>query len=218
MSQQMYVESATRMAVLDPRAEERFQRFRDRLFAKIGVPFTGDVLDVGCMDGRIAAGYAPSARSVVGLDIVEHGAWKSLATDNLRYITGDAQHLPFADASFDTVVANAMLHHVESPTRVLREMVRVRRPGGRLVIVEPNRLNPICWVHLTLLSDHDHFRTKDFIRLVDRIVPIKEFRQFELHLWPTDDAALRARLERVEDALDRSPAWKPFVLFNLVIA
>jgi SAM-dependent methyltransferase len=116
------------------------------------------------------------------------------------------------------VIAMAMLHHTASPTRVIRERVRVRRPGGTLVIVEPNRLNPLSWVHLTLLGDHDHFRTRDFQRLVDRVVPIKEFRQFELHLWPTDDSALRDRLERIEDALDRHPLWKPFILFNLVLA
>jgi ubiquinone/menaquinone biosynthesis C-methylase UbiE len=207
-----------RYVELDQQDRARYERFRDRLRAKLGVEISGDVLDIGCMDGRNTASYADDARSVVGLDIVEHPAWAALERDNLRYVAADAQHLPFPDASFDLVIAMAMLHHAASPTRVLREMIRVRRPGGRLVIVEPNRLNPLSWVHLTLFGDHDHFRTKDFIRFVDRVVPIKEFRQFELHLWPTDDEDLRERLERIEDELDEQPLWRPFILFNVAVA
>jgi SAM-dependent methyltransferase len=207
-----------RYVTLDHSARVRYERFRDRLRGKLGVASSGDVLDVGCMDGRNTAGYATEARSVVGLDIVEHPAWAALERPNLRYVTGDAEHLPFPDGSFDLVMAMAMLHHTPSPTKVIREMARVRRPGGTLVIVEPNRLNPLSWVHLTLLGDHDHFRTKDFVRLVERVVSIKAFRQFELHLWPTDDSSLRDRLERIEDALDRNPLWKPFILFNVALA
>jgi SAM-dependent methyltransferase len=203
---------------LDEQAQIRYERFRDRLRAKLGVQIAGDVLDIGCMDGRNTASYAPEARSVTGLDVVEHPAWKGLEGDNLRYVAADAHALPFEDASFDTVIALAMLHHVASPSRVIREMHRVRRPGGTLLIVEPNRLNPLSWVHLTLMSDHDHFRTNDFVTLVERIVPIRSFHQFELHLWPTDDADLRARLERAEDALDGNPLWKPFILFNVALA
>jgi SAM-dependent methyltransferase len=207
-----------RYVTLDARARVRYERFRDRLRAKAGTPIQGDVLDVGCMDGRNTASYAADARSVVGVDIVEHPAWRTLEGNNLRYVAADAQALPFEDASFDVVIAMAMLHHAASPTAVLREMLRVRRPRGTLVVVEPNRLNPLSWLHLTLLSNHDHFRTNDFIRLVDRVVPIKEFRQFELHLWPTDDPRLRERLERIEDALDHAPWWRPFILFNVAIA
>jgi ubiquinone/menaquinone biosynthesis C-methylase UbiE len=203
---------------LDPAARERLARFRERLLAKIDVPFAGDVLDIGCMDGRVASGMAQTARSVTGLDIAPSPVWEHLTRDNLHFVAADAQQLPFEDASFDLVVAGSMLHHAASPTRIIREMVRVRRPGGTLVIIEPNRRNPMTWVHLTLMSDHDHFETKAFVRLVERIVPIRRFHQFELHLWPTDDPALRATLERLEDGLERSPLWKPFVLFNVAIA
>jgi SAM-dependent methyltransferase len=207
-----------RYVTLDDSARIRYERFRDRLRAKLGATIRGDVLDIGCMDGRNTAGYADDARSVVGLDIVEHPAWQQLVRPNLRYIAGDAQALPFPEASFDVVIAMAMLHHAASPTRVLREMARVRRPGGTLVIVEPNRLNPLSWVHLTLFGDHDHFRTRDFVQFVERVVPITSFHQFEVHLWPTDDAALRERLERIEDALDDHPLWRPFILFNVAFA
>jgi ubiquinone/menaquinone biosynthesis C-methylase UbiE len=202
---------------LDESSRARFERFRERLFSKMDVPFKGDVLDVGCMDGRVASGMAQTAKSVTGLDIVDYPAWQTLARDNLRFVAADAQRLPFDDASFDLVIAFAMLHHAESPTRIIREMVRVKRPNGRAIIIEPNRCNPMTWLHLTLLSDHDHFETKPFERLVERVAPIREFRQFEIHLWPTDDTRTRTRLERLEDGLQRSALWKPFVLFNLAV-
>jgi SAM-dependent methyltransferase len=213
----MYVEASQEYAVIDDRAQARLDRFLARFVERLAVRFEGDVLDIGCMDGRMTSAYPRTARSITGLDIVPHGAWKSLQRDGLDFVAGDAQQLPFDNASFDLVVANAMLHHVPSPTRVIREMLRVRRPGGRIVIIEPNRLNPMTWVHLTLLDDHDHFRTKDFIALVDRIVPILEFRQFEAHLWPTDADGLRDRLERLDDELSASAWWRPFILWNVAV-
>lgn len=206
------------LAFADEASRARFERFRERLLEKIAVPFRGDVLDVGCMDGRVSSGIARTARSVTGVDIAPSPIWNTLERDGLRFVTADAQRLPFEDASFDLVIAGSMLHHASSPTRVIREMARVRRPGGTLVIIEPNRRNPLTWLHLTLLSDHDHFETHAFRRLVERIVPIRGFRQFELHLWPTDDRALRTGLERIEDRLEGSAFWKPFVLFNVALA
>lgn len=203
---------------LEGSSRVRFERFRERLLAKIAVPFAGDVLDVGCMDGRVSSGIARTARSVTGVDIAPSPVWETLRRDGLRFLCADAQRLPLEDASFDLVIAGSMLHHASSPTRVIREMLRVMRPGGTLVLIEPNRRNPMTWIHLTLFSDHDHFETQAFRRLVERVVPIRAFHQFELHLWPTDDERLRRGLEHVEDRLDRAPLWKPFILFNVAVA
>ena len=120
-----------RYITLDESARVRYECFRDRLREKLGATIHGDVLDVGCMDGRTTASYAPDARSVVGVDIVEHPAWACMSGGNLRYVAADAQRMPFDDASFDVVIAMAMLHHAASPTRVLREMLRVLRAPGR---------------------------------------------------------------------------------------
>ncbi|KAK3332276.1 S-adenosyl-L-methionine-dependent methyltransferase [Cercophora scortea] len=60
--------------------------------------------------------------------------------DELRSIPGaevqqcDAAHLPFATASFDTVIANHMLYHVDDPAAAVAELCRVLRPGGRLFV------------------------------------------------------------------------------------
>ena len=69
-----------------------------------------------------------------------------------RYLTSavaDMTHLDYADATFDGVMANSALHHVD--VRVcLQELFRVLRPGGRLVAFEPNLLNPEVFIEMTV--------------------------------------------------------------------
>jgi SAM-dependent methyltransferase len=54
----------------------------------------------------------------------------------LAYQVADAQHLPFADNTFDLCWANAVLQHIPDPPKALAEMVRVTRPGGRVAVGE----------------------------------------------------------------------------------
>lgn len=62
-----------------------------------------------------------------------------LAKARVKRVNADAQALPFADASFDRVMANHMLYHVPDKVRALREMRRVVRSGGRAVITANSR-------------------------------------------------------------------------------
>jgi len=100
------------------------------------------VLDVGCGAGHTALAFAPRVREVVGLDLTEAmlAEARALAArrriPNLRTEQGDAMALPHADASFDLVTCRQCAHHFERPLAALREMARVLRPGGRLVLVD----------------------------------------------------------------------------------
>ncbi len=107
-----------------------------------------DVLDVGCGVGhwgRILASVLPAEAHCVGVD--REASWLSQAsekalqeglTSRFRYQLGDAQELPFADGSFDLVSCQTVLIHLADPTAALREMLRVLKPGGLLLAVEPN--------------------------------------------------------------------------------
>jgi SAM-dependent methyltransferase len=99
---------------------------------------------VGCGIGDDARALvkrvAPSGQ-VIGLDASEEMIAKATAagvSPRLRFAVADAATLPLADASCDAVRADRMLQHVEEPLRALLEMRRVLKPGGRLVIVEPD--------------------------------------------------------------------------------
>jgi ubiquinone/menaquinone biosynthesis C-methylase UbiE len=100
-----------------------------------------DVLDMGCGTGRFTVPLAERVRSVAGLDMspmMLDAARKKLAdrglTADLR--EGNMAHLPFDDASFDVVISMLALMHVPRQDRqqVFREVSRVLRPGGRLLI------------------------------------------------------------------------------------
>lgn len=100
-----------------------------------------DVLDMGCGTGRFTIPLAERARSVSGLDMspmMLAAARKKLAGRGLEadLHEGDMADLPFPDASFDVVVSMLALMHIPRQDRqqVFREVARVLRPGGRLLM------------------------------------------------------------------------------------
>ncbi len=105
------------------------------------------VLDVGCGDGSTLLAAAEAGAHVTGLDRSARMLESAQARAAERGLTldlheGDAAALPFADASFDLVFAVTMLCFVEDPSRVLGELARVTRPGGRVVLGELARWSP----------------------------------------------------------------------------
>jgi SAM-dependent methyltransferase len=70
--------------------------------------------------------------------------------DQLTFVQGDATKIPLPDDSFDVVTCQTVLMHLAQPLEALREMVRILRPGGLLLCVEPNNLwNYVPFTSLT---------------------------------------------------------------------
>ncbi len=101
-----------------------------------------DVLDVACGEGYGSALMMQTARSVVGLDVsataVAH-AQASYTAEGLRYEQASALALPLPDASVDMVVSFETLEHFTEHDVFLREIKRVLRPNGLLLISTPDR-------------------------------------------------------------------------------
>lgn len=116
--------------------ERRFQ-----MVCRHADPTGKRVLDVGCGVGMYLAAFQRCTSHVFGVE-VEH-AW---ACDALSHANGIVQavgeFLPFADGAFDLTFSHEVLEHVTDDRAVLAEMVRVTRPGGRIVLFVPNRLYP----------------------------------------------------------------------------
>lgn len=97
-----------------------------------------DVLEVGCGPGEAAEQIAASGAKVTAIDSSERMVELTRAR-GVDCQVGDAQRLPFADGSFDCVLAAWMLYHVPDVDRAASELARVLRPGGRLVAVTNRR-------------------------------------------------------------------------------
>ncbi len=101
------------------------------------------VADVGCGTGFLAESLAPLVEKVYALDgsaaMLEAARRNLAAFTNIIYLRADGSTLPLEDASVDAVLANMYLHHCPDPAAAIREMARILRPGGRLIITDLDR-------------------------------------------------------------------------------
>jgi ubiquinone/menaquinone biosynthesis C-methylase UbiE len=113
----------------------------EQLVGRIGITHGLDVLDLGCGDGTTAVPEARLGANVLGVDLarnlVDAGNKRAIeeGLDNLRFQQGDASALAeLANDSFDLVVTIFGAMFAPRPLDVAKEMVRVTRPGGRIVM------------------------------------------------------------------------------------
>ena len=118
------------------------QKGLDGLVALSGASSEHRVLDVACGPGFLTMTFAARAAHATGFDATD--AFLELARaeaerrrlGNIEFRSGDAEALPFPDASFDVVSCRAAFHHFPGPERILGEMCRVARPGASIVIAD----------------------------------------------------------------------------------
>lgn len=108
------------------------RQFIEPLLDAASVSAKMSILDVGCGPGYVSAVVAERGATPIGLDFSkEMIAIAKRMLPRIDFREGDAQNLPFADASFDRVVANFSLLHLAEPERAMAEGARVLKPGGR---------------------------------------------------------------------------------------
>lgn len=99
---------------------------------------TGRLLDLGCGTGYGSAELAAHPARVIGMDRVAPAAEARRST--ACFVRGELGGLPFASASFDLVVSFQVIEHLLDPSDYLREIRRVLRPSGTLLLTTPNLL------------------------------------------------------------------------------
>ncbi|CAG2155462.1 putative methyltransferase YcgJ [Cupriavidus campinensis] len=126
------------------------------------------VLDLGCGAGHASFAAATQANTVVAYDLsqsmldVVAGAARERGLTNITTQQGAAETLPFADASFCAVVSRMSAHHWRDVPAALREIRRVVKPQGKLVMIDiAGADDPLCdtWLQsVELLRDPSHIR------------------------------------------------------------
>lgn len=136
-----------------------------------GVVKDDEVLDVACGPGMVACEFARYARQVTGVDITPamidqaQKRQREHNQTNLEWTVGEAVPLPYEDNRFSLVITRYSFHHLLSPEQALAEMVRVCRPGGRVLVadvaVAPE--TSAAYDRLEILRDpsHTHALTRD---------------------------------------------------------
>jgi ubiquinone/menaquinone biosynthesis C-methylase UbiE len=120
------------------------------------------VLDAGCGRAGYAIPWQQFCGSVVGVDIspqIVENAWVK------HRVRGDLYQLPLADSSVDLAILRYVMEHLESPVEALREVARVLRPRGKLLLLTPNRRHYVCLIasvtphcfHRWFLARHGRF-------------------------------------------------------------
>ena len=103
----------------------------------LDLPHTGILLDAGGGTGRVAEALRPHMGSIIVVD-VSRGMLVQARQKELTTASAETERLPFPDGSFDRVLMVDALHHVVHQGETVCELYRVLKPGGRLVIEEPD--------------------------------------------------------------------------------
>jgi SAM-dependent methyltransferase len=108
------------------------------------VPLTPPVLDIGCGDGHFASVAYDNLPLDVGIDVQARDLTEAANRAGVyrKVMFASATALPFADASFNTVVSNCVIEHIPDNVAVLQEIGRVLRPGGTFAATLPSEKFP----------------------------------------------------------------------------
>jgi SAM-dependent methyltransferase len=146
-------------------------------FDRLGIGPATKVIDVGCGAGRHAFEAYRRGADVIAFDrdaaelqsvdtilqaMAETG--EAPATASAQVVVGDALSLPYADATFDCVIASEILEHVPEDDAAIAELIRVLKVGGTLAVSVPRWLpERVCW----LLSDEYHSNEGGHVRIYE---------------------------------------------------
>ena len=177
---------------------EEVVRWRSEL-GPLDQPFTA--LDIGCGTGTWAGILSASQMHphVTGLDysleMCRRASTKAsvpfvpscLRASVPSFINADSEHLPFPDASFDLLTCSHSFHHYPHQAAVVREMHRVLRPNGRLILVDGFRDNIIGWfvfdVFVTWAEGAVHHVPWSAMRTLFQDAGFTDIRQRKFNIW-----------------------------------
>mgnify|MGYP001593404415 FL=1 len=200
---------------------EKYGQYKHDLFTKLNFPFLPKkkIIDIGCGGGSDAEIFINEYRlDTYGMDVYKHKNIKKIK--GLKFKKSGIEKIPFPKETFDYAFAHDVLHHIDDGklnsskyTGALLKLARVVKKGGRIIIVEGNRYNPLFYPHMVLMKKHNHFRQSYFENLMKQVFKDVEFRYFEAHVYPPRFI----RFWRLYDWLMDNFCPKQFLAYNIAI-
>jgi 2-polyprenyl-3-methyl-5-hydroxy-6-metoxy-1,4-benzoquinol methylase len=139
------------------RAHDRIHRTAARLLEARGAG--GTLLDAGCGSGDLWRAVSARFAACTGVDAVRY---PGLPAD-VHFVPANLDAaLPIADASVDTAAAIEVIEHLENPRAFVRELVRVTKPGGWIVVTTPNQLSALSLLCLAAKGSFAAFQDGDY--------------------------------------------------------
>jgi SAM-dependent methyltransferase len=120
----------------------------------------GQVLDVGCGSGNLLPYLRERFDRYLGADILRYEGFPEKGA--FVAVNLDAHHLPLPDGASEVVVAVETIEHLENPRAFFRELVRLARPGGWIVVTTPNQLSLLSKLTLVLKNQFNAFQNSSY--------------------------------------------------------
>jgi len=121
---------------------------------------TGVLADVGCGTGGLVREVRGRFAGIVGIDAVRYDGLPA----DVTFVRADLDtgRLPLDDASADVTAAVEVIEHLENPRAFVRELTRITRPGGWIVITTPNQLSALSLLTLVVKGRFSAFQERDY--------------------------------------------------------
>lgn len=142
------------------------------------------ILDLGCGNGNIINLLKKEREaSYYGLDISENmiEEAKKRCDEDVEFTVGDSENLPYQDGQFDIIICNASFHHYTNPESAIKEIKRVLKTGGTLILGDPTVPELLRGLFNKMLPYTDSGDFKIYGK--KDIVPIFKAQGFEIENW-----------------------------------
>lgn len=169
-----------------------YGQYKNDIFNKLDFNFERGkkILDLGCGDCTDAEMFIKEYElDTYGIDIYKHENAEKIK--DFKFSKAGIFKIPFPDNSFDYVFLHDVLHHIDEEKQSydkhiagLKELKRVTKNGGCIIIVEGNRYNPLFYPHMVKMLGHNHFKQAYFKKIINSIFNRVSFKYFECHFYP----------------------------------
>lgn len=199
----------------------KFGQYKEDIFLKLGFNFLPGkkILDVGCGDGIDASIFIKKYKlKTYGVDVYKHGNIDKIT--GLKFKRASVYRIPYISSFFDYIFLHDMLHHIDEKKQsrqkhlnALNEIKRVCKNGGKIIILEGNRYNPLFYPHMVKMLGHNHFKQNYFKEIITNIFPNATFKYFEAHFYPPRFLSIWKIYEKIMEAV----IPKRFLAYNVSI-